>query len=112
MATTSNGDLRCTRGPDQIDVVRLNNYGIAKRHNEPPTLSSYLKLVPLTIQSIAYDLGRGVVVGEKGIQSILSGVVKVNNQKTIQFAANRMNTTSRGYAIKKLEDIVGLEIDF
>lgn len=54
-----------------------------------PTIEEFIKETPLNIQSIAYKLEENKIIGEKGIEAILSKTIKINNVEQANFYAKR-----------------------
>lgn len=76
-------------GEISIDFVPLANvYSIV--HNQlDPKIENFLINVPLTVQSIAYDLDNERIVGDVGAQSLRDRTVAVNNFYFAEYAANK-----------------------
>jgi hypothetical protein len=62
------------------------------------TIDQFIEETPLNIQSIAYDLQENKLIGEKGIDALISKSLKVNNPEQAKFYAERKD--------KKVEDIL------
>lgn len=56
-----------------------------------PTIEEFIEETPFNIQSIAYDLDEHKIIGQKGIESILKKVIKINNKAQADFYAKRKN---------------------
>lgn len=63
-----------------------------------PTIEKFIKETPLNIQSITYDLEENKIIGEKGIEAILTKMIKINNVEQADFYAKRKG--------KKIEEII------
>jgi len=83
------GNPKLVNGKKQIDYVPLRNiYSILKRQVKP-TIENYLTGVPLTIQSIAYDVYENKVIGEIGINALQRRVVEINDLFFAEYAAQK-----------------------
>lgn len=63
----------------KADVFELRNFVDVVKHNLPASIHTYLKSVPLSVQSIAYDTRSCRIIGDEGMSSILKAEVSVNN---------------------------------
>jgi len=54
-----------------------------------PTIEQFIEETPFNIQSIAYDLEDNKLIGEKGIEAVLSKTIKINNKEQAEFYAKR-----------------------
>ena len=97
------GDLNSARIPEKYEV-RMNSYGSPKLKKESlsidvwrlcqhtnfslcdrePSIENYLDLVPITTQSLAYDISNDTLMGEIGMESILTRTIAINNKKTYE----------------------------
>ena len=85
------GNPKLVNGKKQIDYVPLGNiYSILQRQIEP-TIENYLTGVPLTVQSVAYDVNENRIIGEIGIDALQRRVVEVNDLLFAEYAANKKN---------------------
>jgi hypothetical protein len=71
-----------------IDIVKLSDVVALSSRTLAPTIQSYLDTVPLTVQSIAYDLREQRIIGEAGIDSLLNRRVGVRHMNTAKAYKN------------------------
>lgn len=74
----SYGAHKIFTGETSIDLWSHSQQHSIISRDIPFTIESVLQLTPLTIQSIAYDLQEGVVMGHAGLEAIRSRTVGVN----------------------------------
>lgn len=83
------GNPKLVNGKKQIDYVPLGNiYSILQRQMEP-TIENFLTGVPLTVQSVAYDVNENKVIGEIGLNALQRKVVKANDLYFAEYAAKK-----------------------
>lgn len=88
---TSFGNLRLIKDQMQIDVWSLKNSNRLKTRKLEFTVENYLKTVPFTIQSIAYEYYSGIVVGDIGIEAIRTKTIAVNDISEADYYPKRKN---------------------
>lgn len=87
----------------QVDYIPLRSiYSISLRQIEP-TIEHYLTGVPLTIQSIAYDVDENRIIGEIGIDALQRRLVKVNDLSFAKYYSKKKN--------KPLQEIIREKAD-
>ncbi len=92
------GHPKLVEGRKRIDYIPLKEvYSIVHRRVEA-SIENFLSGVPLTVQSIAYDIYENRIIGEKGIDAILRKVVEVNNLYFAEYYAD--------YKKKRLPDLI------
>ena len=101
---TSLGSPRLNKDDLQIEIIQLSNFVTIKRRGLEPTIENCLAGTPLTIQSIAYDIDDGVVLGDAAIQRLLTKVVFANNREELDVIAKLSGITVEEYTAKKLPD--------
>ena len=69
------------------------------------TIEEVIDGTPLNIQSIAYDLVRNKVMGEKGIEALRTRMIKVNSMEQAEFYAKRKNKDLRDIVIDKAREL-------
>jgi len=85
------GNPKLVNGKKQIDYVPLENiYSIHQRQIEA-TIENFLTGVPLTVQSVAYDVNENKVIGKIGITALQRKVIEVNNLNFAEYAAKKKN---------------------
>lgn len=77
--TNGFGNKRLICSNLSIDFIPLNNLDYVNKNHLKPSIKNYLKGVPLTIQSIAYDYQNETIIGKVGKQAILDKTVAINN---------------------------------
>ncbi|MDA3836970.1 MAG: hypothetical protein PF542_05075 [Nanoarchaeota archaeon] len=82
-----------------IDLVPLDNIYSMLYNNLEPTIGNYLKGVPLTIQSMVYDVKNKQIIGDIGIKSIKNKLVEVNDLHFGQYAASKKGKSLSQYII-------------
>lgn len=105
LTETKHGNPKLTKSDFVIDLISLDNIHSIKQRNIEPSIENYLSGVPLTIQSIAFDIGVNKLVGDVGIQSILYGTIGVNNEAEYTYAAGIYGDR---YSVKQYADALGL----
>ena len=71
---------RFSNGNIQMDVGNLMRYN-------PPRIETLLAGAPMTVQSIAYDARKGIIIGEIGQRAIRERTVEVNGREDAEFYA-------------------------
>lgn len=128
-------DFIVEKRKDELPIVpgwdfRVNRYGVKnyiREKNEMsftelrtavrvsgttnPTIEDFLKETPLNIQSIAYDMEKHLIIGEKGIEALKSKIVKVNNLPQAEFYAQRKEKSLKQILQEKAKGL-GFEVIF
>jgi hypothetical protein len=91
----------------EIDYIPLNNIHSIQRRGLKPTIENFLSGTPLTIQSIAYDVANGEVIGEAGMKAIEMRTVAINNPEQAQHRAQL-----KGKTIEELVIEIAAQFDF
>ncbi len=73
------GNPKFIKGDIEVDCVPLNNVHWIERNGLEEKIENFLSGVPLTVQSIAYDLARKEVFGDVGIDAIRKRTVAVHS---------------------------------
>ena len=96
LINTHHKDPRFIQDQRQVDVfplnhaLRLPNYDKVDEMSVDEKLNNYFSMVPLNIQSIAYDLDEKRILGEIGKKSLLDRQIKVNGiEECISFCKSR-----------------------
>jgi hypothetical protein len=101
------GNPKLVNDKKQIDYVPLGNiYSIIQRQIQP-TIDNFLKNVPLTVQSIVYNVQENIIIGDVGINALKKRVVEVNDLYFAEYAAKKKN--------KSLQEMIkekATELDF
>lgn len=90
-----------------IDIWELRNHEPCRRNGIPCTIENVLRSAPLSVQSIAFDLQEGKLLGEVGINSICTGTVMINHERETENYCRIYKTTLQEFLEKK-----ALEYDF
>lgn len=95
-------------GPNgnSIDFVPLEQvYSIKEREIDEPTIEDFLSGVPLNIQSIAYDVSEGSLVGSVGLGGIISRTIRVTDYDLAQYAARQKNLSLKSYVLEYAREL-------
>ncbi|MFP4523810.1 MAG: hypothetical protein ACLFO2_00645 [Candidatus Woesearchaeota archaeon] len=71
------------------DIIPLENVDFIKRKGLEPSLDAYLTGVPLTIQSLAYDVENDELRGNVGLKALKERKVAVNNHYFADLTARK-----------------------
>jgi hypothetical protein len=85
----------------QIDLTQLSLVRPILQRGLDPTIENYLACVPLTIQSIAYDLQTGKLLGEIGQKALKEKTVAVNDLKQCLWYCQCLGKTLEEYLTEK-----------
>jgi len=97
------GNPKLVNGKKQIDYVPLRNiYSILQRQIEP-TIENFLTGVPLTVQSVAYDINENRVIGEIGIDALQRRVVEANDLLFAEYAAQKKSKSLQAMIQEKAD---------
>lgn len=107
LAETKHGNPKLKRSDFVIDLISLDNIHSIKERSIEPSIENYLSGVPLTIQSIAFDISANKLLGDVGVQSILQRTVGVNNEAEYNYAAGIYGDR---YSVKHYADALGLRV--
>ncbi|MAG19981.1 hypothetical protein CL618_00940 [archaeon] len=83
------GNPKFVGGEFSIDFVPLSTVVSIKRRGLEFIFDNFLTGTPLTVQSIAYDVALGKIIGEIGINALESGSVGVNNLGQALFCSRK-----------------------
>ena len=76
----------------KIDIVQLQNFHSTQSRDLPPTLDNFLNGTPLTIQSIAYDIEKGQIIGDIGLVALYEQKISVNYLNEARYFAHKKGT--------------------
>ena len=99
------GALKFKKGDDMIDIWSLADIPRFLERNMKMTLRNYLNTVPLTIQSIAYDIDNKKIYGDIGMCSIKLQSVGVNDMVTLEAHAIRKGISISDYIGNKANSL-------
>lgn len=108
---TGMGGIRLQRGTQQIDIVALadavhpNDKMRLARMSTPDRVESYLGYVPLTVQSIVYNIDLEVVYGAIGTRALLEQTVALNNNENCSTYCARHGMTIPEFINRKAESL-------
>lgn len=80
-----------------VDFIPLNNIFSIQERNLLPTIENFLTGVPLTVQSLAFEVQANHLQGEAGIEALKTKTVGVNNKEQAASYAERCRTTVEAY---------------
>ncbi len=98
------GNPKLTKGELVADLIDLRNIHSIKERKLEPDIEHYLTGTPLTIQSVAFDIDKKAVIGEMGIESVLTKTVGINNMKEHEYAAEIYGDR---YSAKRYAELLG-----
>jgi hypothetical protein len=76
------GSIHLSSRRGGVDIINIPDIIQVREERAPKNIHGYLDSVPLTIQSIALDLANGTLVGDAGIESLLSKRIWVHNMES------------------------------
>ncbi len=88
--------------PLKVDLWSLKNTNSIIRRKLEPNIENYLTGVPLTIQSIAYDLLEEKVIGNIGLRSLENREISINDFDEIKSYTEKKRITNEDYINGKL----------
>ncbi|MBW6442387.1 hypothetical protein K0A97_01230 [Patescibacteria group bacterium] len=86
---TDFGDPCMMKGKYKIDINDMNTFHSITSNECEATIENILRNSPLTIQSIAWDLEKKKLLGNRGILAILYKTVGVNNLSEAEYESKR-----------------------
>jgi hypothetical protein len=92
-----------------IDFIPLNNVYAIKKKRISPTIENYLSTVPLTIQSLAFELKTNKLLGKIGVKSLLTKTIDINNREIAADFFEIYNKSLEDY-LKEKADSLGFKI--
>jgi len=88
-----------------IDFVPLATIHSINRRRLKPTIENYLTGTPLTVQSIAYEIGTSRLIGDVGIRALLCKEVGVNNLSQAKIYAEKKGQSIEEIIRKKADSL-------
>lgn len=79
-----------------FDLSLFGDHASSIMMKSAPSIDTYLKFVPLSIHSIAYDLSGGILIGEIGLSSLTEKMIWFNNKQALLL--------NREYWTRKIEE--------
>jgi len=83
------------------DIRKVTRVSGLRNH----TIEEIIAGTPLNIQSIAYDLSEGRIIGKKGIEALITGVVKINSMAQAEFYAKKKGRDLEDIIIEKAKEL-------
>lgn len=99
------GNPKFVHGHNSIDYVPLDKVCSITSRALSPTIENYLSGVPLTVQSIAYDVYGDKVIGEIGIDALKRRVIEINNLHFAEYAASKKGISVEEMIKQKAESL-------
>jgi len=101
---TKHGEPRLQREDIRVDIMWLENMHSILERGLDYKIEHYLSGVPLTIQSIAYDVREKTLLGTVGIEAILSKTVGVMNQDEYDYC---LKMYGDHYSVERYAQVLG-----
>lgn len=95
------GNPKWVKGGLSFDLVPLAFVHPIRLHRRKPSLQNYLRHTPLTVQSIAFDTSTHQLHGRRGLQSIFSQTLSVNDSEQFAIASRKKEKGSNWYLAKR-----------
>lgn len=73
----------------EIDYIPLNTVNSIERRGLDFTIENFLTGTPFTIQSMAYDVGNGKLVGDVGLKALKEKSFGINNLEQAEIFAEK-----------------------
>lgn len=102
------GSPKIKKGGIVVDLVPLDNVHSIKQRKLEPKIEHFLSGVPLTTHSLAYDIDSGELLGQTGIQSVLTKTVGINNKSEFDFSQSIYGTS---YTVKNFAEVLGFSYE-
>lgn len=99
------GNPKFVKEKISVDIVPLATVHSIRRRGLEPTIENYLTGTPLTIQSIAYDLDNGNLIGNTGIRALLCQEVGINNLSQAKIYAGKKGLSIEDIVKRKAESL-------
>lgn len=88
-----------------IDFTPLRGIRSVKKISCQPTLNDFMKVMPYTVQLISYDTDKRTLLGSRGIQSILTRRIAVNNRGQLKLIACLKGMSERDLFLAKASEL-------
>lgn len=89
-----------------IDLIPLKSLYCIQSKNLKPNIENCLNGAPLTVQSIAFDIGKQTLIGDVGIESLINKTVGINNQEEYDHVVS----VGKVYSLKKYAKELGFKV--
>ena len=96
------GYPRFSKEQDQVDIWCLPDMGVIRDRGLEHTIHSYLRTVPLTTQSLAYDIEEGKIYDDVGFRALETRMVGVNDLGELR---NALKRSGEGYLQRKAKKL-------
>jgi hypothetical protein len=87
-------------GAEPVIIEPLEKMKAIMETGSKPSIENYLATVPLTYQSIAFDVRKQKLIG-KGVEAIRGGVVEINNLHFARISAINKGQTPVEYMLER-----------
>ncbi len=88
-----------------VDFIPLDNVNSIIRRNLNSTVENFLTGTPMTIQSIAYDISRNIVIGPIGLKAIKDKTVAINNIEEAEIYARKKKKSIKEIMQQKAKEL-------
>lgn len=102
---TSYGSPRYRKDNFQVDFIPLDTVVSIRRRGLPPTIENYITGVPLTVQSIAFDVRDGSLIGDISRTAIRERIIRVNDIEQARYEAGKKKKTVNQIIREKAESL-------
>ena len=99
------GNQKIISEQQNIDIMILSNHHSIMRRKLTPSITHYLTGVPFSIQSLVYDCDEQQLLGNAGIDSILTKTIRINNYEEAFYDAHLRNKTVIELLKEKAESV-------
>ncbi len=90
----------------EVDFVPLKKvYSVLERKIKNPCIDNYLNGVPLNVHSLVYDISEKRISGDIGIKALEEKIVRVNDLKMAEDAAELYDTSINEMIRQKAEEL-------
>lgn len=94
------GNPKLVRRDLSIDLIPFASAHQIQSRGIEPTIEIYLIGVPLTIQSIAYDVASRKLIGEIGLRALATRTVGVNDPRELAYCVARKGVDEKDYVLR------------
>jgi hypothetical protein len=105
MAKTSFGHPRLMSGNVSVDAWPLKEHYWIVKKGLMPTIENYCAVVPLTVQSIAYDYANRRIIGTRGLDALEQKTVAVNYMDAALLWSQRAGMSVHDSLIEKANEL-------
>lgn len=94
------GTLRLIKNNIEIDPIPINDIHSIKRRGLEYTIENWLTGTPLTTQSLCYDLANNKIIGDIGINSLLTKTIGINDRDSALNSAKQKGISVEEFVTK------------